>query len=349
MMRRYLLATLATAALAIATAAVPAGQPSQASCASLLSAHLPDTTIKAAEEVAGPSFTPGTGAAISNLPAFCRVVGVTKPAVPSRCGSRSRLERQVPGRRQRRERRRDQLRRDGHGDAPRLRDGEHRHRPREHQLPRCVVGDGASRTASPISAIAAIHVTAENGKKIVRSFYGQPAKRSYFVACSTGGRQGLMEAQRFPEDYDGIVAGAPAANWTRFQTGGHLWAVLALNKDPESYMPASKLPLLADAVNAACDAIDGIADGVLDDPRQLQVRSADAASASRRRIPRRCLTAEAGQGGRRISGRARKTRRASRSIPATCAVPKRRRRLGRLHDRQRAAAPATTGISPTTC
>jgi len=114
----------------------------------------------------------------------------------------------------------------------------------------------------------AIHVTADNSKQIVSAFYGQRASQSYFMSCSTGGRQALMEAQRFPEDYNGIVAGAPAANWTRFETGGHLWIALALNKDPESYLPASKLPLLADAVNAACDANDGIKDGVLDDPRK---------------------------------------------------------------------------------
>jgi len=270
MMRRYLFATLTTAALAIATAAVPAGQPSQASCASLLSAHLPDTTIKAAEEVAGPSFTPGTGAAISNLPAFCRVVGVTKPAITfevwlpvatwngkfngvgngANAGSISYGAMAAAVRR---------------GYATASTDTGH--------------ASTNSRDASwamghPELLVdfgyRAIHVTAENAKQIVRSFYGQPAKRSYFEACSTGGRQGLMEAQRFPDDYDGIVAGAPAANWTRFQTGGHLWAVLALNKDPESYIPASKLQLLADAVNTACDRIDGIADGVLDDPRRCQ-------------------------------------------------------------------------------
>ena len=51
-----------------------------------------------------------------------------------------------------------------------------------------------------------------------------------------------MEAQRFPEDYDGVIAGDPAANWTRFQTGGHLWIALAMNKDPESYIPAEQAP-----------------------------------------------------------------------------------------------------------
>jgi feruloyl esterase len=114
----------------------------------------------------------------------------------------------------------------------------------------------------------AIHLTADHSKKIVEAFYTRRPDHSYFVSCSTGGRQAMMEAQRFPDDYDGIVAGAPAFNWTRFQTGGHLWVALALNKDPQSYLPASKLRLLGDAVTAACDKIDGIADGVLDDPRK---------------------------------------------------------------------------------
>jgi feruloyl esterase len=114
----------------------------------------------------------------------------------------------------------------------------------------------------------AVHVTTENAKKIVEAFYRRPPAHSYFESCSTGGRQALMEAQRFPEDYDGIIAGDPAANWTHFQTGGHLWIVLALNKDPQSYVSASQLKRLNDAVNDACDAIDGIVDGVLDDPRK---------------------------------------------------------------------------------
>jgi feruloyl esterase len=117
-------------------------------------------------------------------------------------------------------------------------------------------------------AYRGLHITTEHAKAIVRAFYGKAPERSYYVGCSTGGRQGLMEAQRFPDDYDGLIAGAPAANWTRFQTGGHLWVVLSLNKDPESYVPPSKLPIIEKAVNAACDAADGIEDGVLDDPRR---------------------------------------------------------------------------------
>src|SRR5437773_5757895 len=114
------------------------------------------------------------------------------------------------------------------------------------------------------------HVTTVNGKAITRAYYGEPAKYSYYVGCSKGGQQGLMEAQRYPDDYDGLIAGDPANNWTRFYAGGHLWYALATLKDPESYIPANKVPMLANAVNAACDALDGIADGVLNDPRQCK-------------------------------------------------------------------------------
>jgi feruloyl esterase len=112
------------------------------------------------------------------------------------------------------------------------------------------------------------HVTAVNGKSITRAFYGQKPNYSYYVGCSKGGQQGLMEAQRYPEDFDGLIAGDPANNWTRFYAGSHLWYSIATLKDPESYIPASKTALLGAATRAACDAIDGIADGVIDDPRK---------------------------------------------------------------------------------
>ena len=114
----------------------------------------------------------------------------------------------------------------------------------------------------------ALHVTTVHAKAIVHRYYARPAAHAYYVGCSKGGQQGLMEAQRYPEDYDGILAGDPANDWTRFYAGAHLWYSLATLKDPESYIPASKIGLLGDAVNAACDALDGIRDGVLDDPRK---------------------------------------------------------------------------------
>jgi len=112
-----------------------------------------------------------------------------------------------------------------------------------------------------------LHLTTVNGKAITNAFYSRQPDRSYYVGCSKGGQQGLMEAQRFPEDYDGLIAGDPANNWTRFYAGGHLWYALATLKDPESYVPAAKVPLITNAVNAACDRLDGVADGVLEDPR----------------------------------------------------------------------------------
>ena len=116
----------------------------------------------------------------------------------------------------------------------------------------------------------ALHMTAVNGKALTELFYNQSPKYSYYVGCSKGGQQGLMEAQRYPDDFDGIVAGNPANDWTRFYTGAHLWYSLATLRDTASYIPPSKLPLLADAVNAACDALDGLEDGVIDDPRQCR-------------------------------------------------------------------------------
>ncbi|MES1258378.1 MAG: tannase/feruloyl esterase family alpha/beta hydrolase, partial [Acidobacteriota bacterium] len=89
-----------------------------------------------------------------------------------------------------------------------------------------------------------------------------------FNGCSQGGHEALIEAQRYPADFDGIIAGDPANNWTRHYAGGHLWAALAMEGD--GYIPPSKVPLLADAVNQACDALDGVKDGVLSDPRRCR-------------------------------------------------------------------------------
>ena len=119
-----------------------------------------------------------------------------------------------------------------------------------------------------------LHVTTANAKQITRAFYGRKADYSYFVGCSKGGQQALMEAQRYPADYDGIIGGDPANNWTRFYAGAHLWYSIATLKDPESYIPASKTAILGNAVTAACDAIDGIVDGVLDDPRKCDFNPA---------------------------------------------------------------------------
>ena len=113
----------------------------------------------------------------------------------------------------------------------------------------------------------AIHETTIRAKAIVQAFYGSGPRLSYFVGCSTGGRQGLMEAQRFPGDYDGIVAGAPANFWTRMPAG-NLFAAAATLKDEATRLPAAARAVLHDGAIAACDARDGVADGLIENPRQ---------------------------------------------------------------------------------
>lgn len=112
----------------------------------------------------------------------------------------------------------------------------------------------------------ALHLTTVRAKQIIRAYYGKPAKYAYFDSCSDGGREALMEAQRFPSDYNGILAGAPAAYWTHMLAGG-LGEVHAMMDNPEAYIPELKLPAIQRASLAACDAQDGVKDGILSDPQ----------------------------------------------------------------------------------
>jgi feruloyl esterase len=114
----------------------------------------------------------------------------------------------------------------------------------------------------------AAHVTAVFGKALTEAYYGHAPAHAYFVGCSKGGAEALMEAQRFPEDYEGIVAGDPAAQQTHHEVGAHLWIPLALSADAGSALSLAKAALVGKAVNEACDALDGVKDGVLEDPRQ---------------------------------------------------------------------------------
>ena len=111
----------------------------------------------------------------------------------------------------------------------------------------------------------AVHETAMQSKAIIRAFYGRDPERSYFNGCSDGGREALMEAQRFPEDFNGILAGAPANNWSRLFTA-FVWNERALLATPDSAIPPVKLPVIQRAVMAACDRLDGVADGLIENP-----------------------------------------------------------------------------------
>jgi feruloyl esterase len=115
-------------------------------------------------------------------------------------------------------------------------------------------------------AYRAVHVTAAMGKALVHQYYDRPADRSYWNSCSNGGRQGLLEAQRYPEDFDGIYANAPWVDQTGF-TLGALWNHRAVTAAP---LTAAKLATLAQHVMARCDAVDGLKDGQIDDPRRCK-------------------------------------------------------------------------------
>jgi feruloyl esterase len=111
------------------------------------------------------------------------------------------------------------------------------------------------------------HVVVIAAKQIVRAFYGHGPSRSYFTACSHGGGNALSEAQRYPDDFDGIIAGAFGNWWTNVQAA-YVWEALAALNDPASGIPAAKLTMITAAAVAACDANDGVVDGLISEPRK---------------------------------------------------------------------------------
>jgi feruloyl esterase len=273
-MRRLVRNSASCAAIAcLVLSARPTAQTMPDTCAGLAKTSLPTTSITAAETVTSGSYTPpGTSNTIGNLPPFCRLAGVIAPTSDSRIlfevwmplqgwngkfagvgngGWAGAISFGALG---------EQLRRGyatastntGHEAAPAINAARFAYEKPEQLI------DFAYRSQ---------HETALKAKALVQAFYGKPANRSYFIGCSSGGYQGLMEAQRFPEDYDGIVAGAPANNWTRLMAGD-LDGVLAVLKAPESHLPVSALGLLYRGALAACDKGDGVVDGVIDDPRR---------------------------------------------------------------------------------
>jgi feruloyl esterase len=267
--------TVLAAILPMLFVAATAQTDPAAACAGLADQKLPATTITAAQAVTSGSFNPpGTSNAITNLPPFCRVAGVIAPTSESQI----RFEVWLPLQKWNGKfagvgnggwagfiafgALADQIRRGyasastntGHEAAP---------------------GANMARFAFEHPeqlidfAYRAHHETTVKAKALAHAFYGKPAEHSYWIGCSSGGYEGLMEAQRFPTDYDGIVAGAPANNWTRLMAGD-LDATLAVLKDPASLLDASALGVLYRAALAVCDRNDGVTDGVLEDPRRCK-------------------------------------------------------------------------------
>jgi feruloyl esterase len=113
-------------------------------------------------------------------------------------------------------------------------------------------------------AFRSLHVTADAAKMVLHAYYGAAPAKSYFEGCSTGGRQGLILAQRFPNDFDGITVGAPVLNFTGTMMQ-YAQSAKALKAAP---VASNKLPTLAAKIYESCDAKDGIKDGIIDDPRR---------------------------------------------------------------------------------
>jgi feruloyl esterase len=126
------------------------------------------------------------------------------------------------------------------------------------------------------------HEMTLQSKEIIKAFYGVAPKHSYWVGCSLGGQQGLTEVQRFPKDYDGIVVGAPANPIVRLNAW-QIWPSVLINQNPARAIPQSKISMVNQAILKKCDELDGVKDGILEnplrcpfDPQELLCKGADA-------------------------------------------------------------------------
>jgi hypothetical protein len=231
-----------------------------------------------AAAVPAGTYTPAEGRSIRDLPAFCRVAGTLKPSDDSAIA----FELWMPA-----EGWNGRFAGVGNGGfagslsiaavAAELRRG--------YASATTDTGHDAAVTPGATWAVGhpqkvidfgyrAIHETAVAAKALIAAYYGEAPKHSYFNSCSNGGRQALMEAQRYPADYDGIIAGAPANDWTHLMgPGADIDRIIA--ETPAAFIPPAKIPALQAAVLAACDAVDGVKDGLIEDPRQCKF---DAAS-----------------------------------------------------------------------
>lgn len=247
-----------------------------ATCASLASLNMPDTTITRAEAMAPGSLKPPYGPTLSDLPAFCRVTGVLHPTSDSHILFEVWLpEKQAAKGQQSWNQRLLDVGNGGfagtiyyEGMAGNLRKGYATAGTDTGHQADAEDASWAYRHPEKIKDFGyrGLHLTTERAKTIVAAFYETAPKKVYFDACSDGGREALMEAQRYPGDYDGILAGAPANDWTHLVTSG-LDVGHSLVADPAAYISSLKLPAITAAVLAACDAQDGLKDGILNDPR----------------------------------------------------------------------------------
>jgi feruloyl esterase len=282
--------------------AAAADMPTQGgSCADLANLALPNVTITRTEEAGGgkaqtPPLKPVNMAA---APAFCRVQAALKPSADSDI----RIEVWLPAKGWN-----GKFLGTGNGGAagaisyPPLADGVtrgyavaatdtgHDGGPADYSF---AVGHPEKLTDN---AWRAVHEMTVTGKALVKAYYSAGPRLSYWNACSTGGRQGLKEAQRFPADYDGIIAGAPARAWPELPALSVM--IAQLMNDKVNGLPTAKLFMLKEAAIKACDAADGVTDRVVNDqnacrfdPATIQCKAGDAAD---------CLTAPQAAAARKL-------------------------------------------------
>jgi len=241
-----------------------------APCESLGTVVLPHTTISSAKVVAAGEFAPPTGnraaGTFQGLPAFCRVQATLQPSDDSNI----KIEVWMPTPDWN-----HKLQSVGNGAwagviaYPALATALSQGYAAASTDTGHVGNDPAFIPGHPEKLIdfgyRGVHEMTVAAKTIIAAFYGEAPKFSYFNGCSTGGRQALAEVQRYPADYDGVIAGDPVYDSSHIQ-GTQLWLWQIFHKDEASNLPPEKLALLHTAVMAACDALDGVKDGVLEDP-----------------------------------------------------------------------------------
>jgi feruloyl esterase len=240
-----------------------------AACDSLGSLNLPYTTISLAQQVAAGGFTPSGGAsaqAFGSLPAFCRVAATLKPTPDSDI----KIEVWMPASGWNRK-----LTVVGNGGWSGAINYSGMAQMLAHGYATASTDTGHEGSEAKFAmghpeklidfAYRSEHELTVKAKAVVAAFYGDAARRSYWFGCSSGGKQGLMEAQRYPRDYDGIVAGAPANYWTHLMFGD-MWPGESTLADPAHHLSQEKFALLHKAAIDACDAQDGVSDGVVEDP-----------------------------------------------------------------------------------
>jgi feruloyl esterase len=263
-----------------------AGAAQTNSCESLSSLSLPNATITMAQSVPAGELPQagrgGRGGAPLNLPAFCRVAATLKPSSDSEI----KMEIWLPSSGWN-----GNLEANGNGGwtgsiAPAtLAAGLQRGFAAAMSDLGHEGGSASFALGHPEKLIdfgyRAAHEMTVASKAIVTKFYGRAPKLSYWNGCSAGGRSALMEAQRYPNDFDGIVAGSPGLNWTGRATQA-VWIAQATHKNEASFIPPSKFALIHNAVLQACDARDGAKDGIVEDPtrcnfdpKELECKDAD--------------------------------------------------------------------------